>query len=141
MDEQLKILMFFLDDRMDEAELIIKRLEVDHLPIPILYTDADKFIKDFIVNSVDLTILDFKLSGEKTGLDVLKEISGVNMHCKHIVVSGRSDLKVANQFYRNGAFDYIDKNEPDYLIQVSDSIKRVLPIIQKRLYYEKKYAI
>lgn len=69
--------------------------------------------KDFLeqlADEPDIVLLDHDL-GDMTGLDVLKEIKRFNTNIFVIFASARQQPDIANASLKNGAFDYIIKDD------------------------------
>ena len=58
--------------------------------------------------SFDIVFVDILL-GEKTGIDILREIKTKGLHCPVIVITGSPDVETAAEALRLGAYDYIIK--------------------------------
>ncbi len=59
-------------------------------------------------NETDLVICDFKLP-DYSGLDILKKIKILNSETRVIIITGYSDVKVAVETVKKGAYDYVTK--------------------------------
>ena len=59
-------------------------------------------------NSYDLIFADIVM-GEKTGIDLLKEIKEKKLNCPVIMITGYPNIKTATEAVRFGAFDYLSK--------------------------------
>ena len=68
-------------------------------------TDAEVWLKE---NGVDLVICDFKLP-DYNGLELLEKIKIIDSTIRVIIITGYSDVRVAVEAVRKGAFDYVTK--------------------------------
>ncbi|MEQ8241662.1 MAG: sigma-54 dependent transcriptional regulator [Cyclobacteriaceae bacterium] len=68
-------------------------------------TDAEAWLKK---NEVDLVICDFKLP-DYNGLELLEKIKIIDSTISVIIITGYSDVRVAVEAVRKGAFDYVTK--------------------------------
>lgn len=63
----------------------------------------------------DIIVLDYYLNAIKedavSGTDILKEIVAQRPQARVIMMSGQEDMETALEAIRNGAYDYIIKNE------------------------------
>lgn len=69
--------------------------------------------KDFFANlheSPDVVTLDYSLP-DSTGAEVLKRIKEINKNIQVIIISGQEDVSTAINLLKNGAFDYIVKDD------------------------------
>lgn len=103
-----------------------------------LCTILQKFLirKDYIVETAysgktgialfkqkifDIVFCDFRL-GDKDGKDILLEIKGINPSTIVLIITGYSDVKVAVEVIKSGAYDYITKPLiPDEILKVLDA--------------------
>lgn len=86
-------------------------------------TNGNKGIAKFRENHFDVVLCDFRL-GDKDGKEVLQEIKKINPETIVIIVTGYSDVKMAVEVMRHGAFDYITK--PLIPEEVISTINRAL---------------
>jgi two-component system response regulator HydG len=69
-------------------------------------------------NEVDLVICDFKLP-DYTGVDILQKIRIIRPETAVIIITGYSDVRIAVQALKKGAYDYVTKPlYPDELLSV-----------------------
>ncbi|KPM46727.1 sigma-54-dependent transcriptional regulator [Jiulongibacter sediminis] len=71
----------------------------------------------------DLVLSDFKL-GDITGGELLKEVKKAHPSLPVIIITGYSDIKVAINVMKNGAFDYVTK--PLFPEEILNTIKKAL---------------
>ncbi len=76
----------------------------------------------------DLIFLDYNLDDIK-GIELLLQIKEFNPNIHIVVVSGQVDMDIAIQFLKNGAFDYIIKDEND-MEKISLAIDKWLQAIE-----------
>jgi two-component system response regulator HydG len=67
-----------------------------------------KGLEKFKESNFDVVLCDFRL-GDMDGVDILKEIKKINSDTVVIIITGYSDVKMAVEVMRLGAFDYITK--------------------------------
>jgi DNA-binding NtrC family response regulator len=79
---------------------------------------------------------DFDLPG-MNGLEVMKHVKKVSPSTEFIFLSGQSDLKVAVEILKEGAFDYVmkDSNAKQSALNKIDQIMKI-----KKLEIDKKYS-
>ncbi|TMI62066.1 MAG: sigma-54-dependent Fis family transcriptional regulator [Bacteroidetes bacterium] len=99
--------ILIIDDDADMCRLLShflqrKGFETDSAPT------ASKGLAKFAEGHFDLVLCDFRL-GEKDGRDVLQEIKKQDPAAIVIIITGYSDIKMAVEVMRYGAFDYITK--------------------------------
>jgi FixJ family two-component response regulator len=80
----------------------------------------------------EIMIVDYRLnevfeSGKMNGLDVLQEIKAVNPETEVIFLSGQDSFDVATAAIKNGASDYIVKDE--------NALKKMLSIVGRTTYF------
>ena len=101
----------------------------------VLASNFDEAVLELSNCNFDLIISDIVLGGN-TGIDLLKRIRELNMHCPVIMVTGYPNVETVSDALRLGAFDYIQKPvEKDQLLRTSR-----LALQQYRLQKEKQKA-
>ncbi|HXH20023.1 MAG TPA: response regulator [Chitinophagales bacterium] len=68
-----------------------------------------------------------------TGFDLLKQVNKQCRNCKVIIVSGQSNVTVTTELFKEGIYDYIDKN---YM-----PAKRLSSAIQNILSHERRNGL
>lgn len=100
--------VLFVDDETDFLEIIIKRMkkrDVDAVGV----SDPDQAISFIEKNLFDVVILDAKMPGGKSGIEILKEIKCRRPLVEVIMLTGHATLDAAREGMENGAFDYMVK--------------------------------
>lgn len=114
--------ILIIDDDMDMCQLLSRFLQRKGFETATA-SNGNKGIAAFKDGQFDLVLCDFRL-GDKEGVDVLKEIKLINHEVQVIIITGYSDIKMAVEVIRLGAFDYITKPlVPD---EVLDIVTRAL---------------
>lgn len=114
--------ILIIDDDMDMCQLLSRFLQRKGFDTATA-TNGNKGIAAFRDGQFDLVLCDFRL-GDKEGVEVLKEIKQINHAVQVIIITGYSDIKMAVEVIRQGAFDYITKPlVPD---EVLDLVNRAL---------------
>src|ERR1700712_4960713 len=99
--------ILLIDDDMDMCTLLGRFLQRKGFETDAAYS-GNKGIAKFKEQHFDVVLCDFRL-GDKEGREVLKEIKEVNPHAVVIIITGYSDIKIAVDVIKHGAFDYITK--------------------------------
>ncbi|MBL7732563.1 MAG: sigma-54-dependent Fis family transcriptional regulator [Chitinophagaceae bacterium] len=99
--------ILIIDDDIDMCRLLSHFLERKGFETDSAYT-ATKALSKFAESNYDLVLCDFRL-GDKDGRDVLQEIKKQKPETQVIIITGYSDIKMAVEVIRHGAFDYITK--------------------------------
>jgi len=99
--------ILLIDDDMDMCSLLSHFLQRKGFETDTAYTGA-KGLAKFKESSFDVVLCDFRL-GDMDGREVLHEIKAVNPDVVVIIITGYSDVKMAVEVMRHGAFDYIIK--------------------------------
>lgn len=115
-----KILL--IDDDIDMCRLLSHFLQRKGFETDIAHTGA-KGIARFKETGFNVVLCDFRL-GDMDGRKVLQEIKAINPNVVVIIITGYSDVKMAVEVMRHGAFDYITK--PLIPEEVINVIKRGL---------------
>jgi two-component system, NtrC family, response regulator HydG len=99
--------ILIIDDDMDMCNLLGKFLQRKGFETDAAYS-GNKGLAKYREQSFDAVLCDFRL-GDKEGREVLKEIREINPHAIVIIITGYSDIKIAVEVIKYGAFDYITK--------------------------------
>ncbi len=105
--EKLKI--FILEDDPFYGKIIQYHLSLNPDLEVKLYQTAAAFFRDLHENP-NIVTLDYTLP-DMTGEAVLKKIKKSHPHLPVIVISAQEDLKTAIQLLKDGAYDYLTKDE------------------------------
>lgn len=109
--------ILIIDDDLDMCQLLSRFLQRKGFETTTAGNGA-KGIAAFKEGGYDLVLCDFRL-GDKEGVDVLKEIKQLNYDVPVIIITGYSDIKMAVEVIRLGAYDYITKPlVPDEVLNI-----------------------
>ncbi|MES2848837.1 MAG: sigma-54 dependent transcriptional regulator [Bacteroidota bacterium] len=109
--------ILIIDDDMDMCQLLSRFLQRKGFETATA-SNGNKGIAAFKEGQFDLVLCDFRL-GDKEGVEVLKEIKQINPVVQVIIITGYSDIKMAVEVIRQGAFDYITKPlVPDEVLNI-----------------------
>lgn len=113
----MKKKILIIDDDFDMCTLLSRFLEKKGYETEVAHNGA-KGIAKFNEENFDIVLCDFRL-GDKDGKDVLSKIKEVKPETIVIIITGYSDIKIAVDVIKLGAFDYITKPLiPDEVINV-----------------------
>lgn len=99
--------ILLIDDDTDMCRLLSHFLQRKGFETDTAHSGA-KGIAKFKENNFDVVLCDFRL-GDMDGRKVLQEIKAINQDVIVIIITGYSDVKMAVDVMRHGAFDYITK--------------------------------
>ncbi|MFL5752262.1 MAG: response regulator, partial [Bacteroidia bacterium] len=97
------------------------------------FSTAEDCLKN-IHRDPDIVLLDYYLPGSKknmNGIEVLRKIKENKPDSEVVMLSGYNKLDIAVNCIRNGAYDYIVKNESAYM-RAGNLVKNLLNTIQTR---------
>lgn len=120
MDTKNSILV--IDDEIDICLLLKKFLERKGYLVTTAHKGADG-LKNVSKQAFDLVISDFRLP-DYNGLDLLKEIKALRPAVPVIVITGYSDIRMAVEVIKYGAYDYVTK--PLYPEELLNMVKEAL---------------
>lgn len=82
---------------------------------------------------IDLVLCDFRLP-EYTGIDILQQIKIINPSTQVIIITGYSDVKIAVEALKKGAFDYVTKPlYPDEILAtINKSLQQTAPSLKSK---------
>ncbi len=109
--------ILIIDDDMDVCNLLSRFLQRKGFETDIAH-NGNRGIAKFKESKFDVVLCDFRL-GDKEGRDVLREIKTISPSTIVIIITGYSDIKIAVDVIKAGAFDYITKPlVPDEVLNV-----------------------
>lgn len=113
----MKKKILIIDDDFDMCTLLSRFLEKRGYQTEVAHNGA-KGLAKFNEEHFDIVLCDFRL-GDKDGKDVLVKIKELKPQTIVIIITGYSDIKIAVDVIKQGAFDYITKPLiPDEVINV-----------------------
>lgn len=101
-DDDISVRLFFEDFLTDKDLLGGKSYQV------ICTSDYESAMAKLASARVDLVFVDISL-GDKSGLDILREIKNHGWHCPVIMITGAPAADTAIEALRLGAYDYLPK--------------------------------
>jgi len=115
MSHEPPVRVLLVEDDAGDAEIFRRRaaacqghsIQVDHV------TTSEQALRRLSTREYDLTFLDQHLGGAVTGLDILKRIRAAGLEPPAIVLTGAGREDVAVEMMKNGAMDYLAKNNFD----------------------------
>lgn len=112
--------ILIIDDDMDMCMLLSRFLEKNGYETATAH-NAAKGLAKFNEEHFDIVLCDFRL-GDKDGKDVLLKVKDLKPATVVIIITGYSDIKIAVDVIKHGAFDYITKPLiPDEVINVIEN--------------------
>ncbi len=99
--------ILIIDDDIDMCQLLSHFLQRKGFETDTAHT-GNKGLAKFAENKFDVVLCDFRL-GDMDGRKVLQKIKEINVDVVVIIITGYSDVKMAVEVMRHGAFDYITK--------------------------------
>lgn len=103
----MKKKILIIDDDMDMCGLLSRFLERKGYETVACHTGNKGLAKYNEVQS-EVVLCDFRL-GDMDGVQVLKNVKAINPAAVVVIITGYSDIKMAVEVMRQGAFDYITK--------------------------------
>lgn len=113
----MKKKILIIDDDLDMCLVLSKFLLRNGYDVETA-NSGTKGITKFKEDDFDIVICDFRL-GDKDGKEILKEIKAISPDTIVLIITGYSDIKIAVDVIKMGAFDYITKPLiPDEVLNV-----------------------
>ena len=114
--------IFIVDDDPSVCEDLCGVLNLGGFAVDCFY-DSQSFLKAAQAQMPSCILLDMQMSGH-SGLDILKELDAQQYRAPIIMISAQSDVPIAVEAIRNGAFDFIEKplNADDVLARVKHAL-------------------
>ena len=109
--------ILIIDDDIDMCNLLSRFLQRKGFETDTAH-NGNRGIAKCKENNFDVVLCDFRL-GDKEGREVLRDIKAINPQTIVIIITGYSDIKIAVDVIKAGAFDYITKPlVPDEVLTV-----------------------
>jgi two-component system, NtrC family, response regulator HydG len=114
----MKKSVLVIDDDVDMCALLSRFLGKNGYIVDTAHSSS-KGIEKFKAGKFDIVLSDFRLGEKKDGKDVLLEIKQHNPEAIVLIITGYSDIKIAVDVIKAGAYDYITKPLiPDEVLSV-----------------------
>jgi DNA-binding NtrC family response regulator len=124
--------VLFVDDEVDFLDIIIKRIKKRNIDAAGV-SDGDKALEYIEKYPCDVVVLDVKMPGFKSGIEVLKEIKCRWPLIEVIMLTGHAMLDAARAGMESGAFDYMVKPA-----DIDDLFYKIKDACQKKSLQESK---
>lgn len=118
-NEQLKI--YVVEDDNWYSKFLEHQLSLNPDHIVSIFNDSKSLLNALKNNQPDVITLDYNLP-DSNGSTLLNEIKKLCRKCRVIMISGQDDVETAINLIKEGAYDYIVKNE--------DTKNRIINIVQ-----------
>src|SRR5258706_15860380 len=123
----MKKRILVIDDDTDMCLLLSRFLSKNGYEVDTA-NSAHKGIEKFKEQKFDIVLCDFRLGDKKDGKDVLIEIKNIEPQTIVLIITGYSDIKIAVDVIKLGAFDYITKPLiPDEVLNVLSKALNQVP--------------
>jgi two-component system response regulator AtoC len=127
------IKLLLIEDEIFFAE-IIKRSLLEQIPdLEIVHCSSAQEGLNTLSTSPDIISIDYNLP-DMTGLELMKKIKILNNSIPLIIMSGQEEVEIVVAAYKNGAHDYIIKND-NAGVYLANSLKNII----STLYFKKEY--
>jgi DNA-binding NtrC family response regulator len=129
--------IFIVEDDPAFAKLTEKALRASGYSNLKIYNTGETCINDIQNTKPDIVLQDFEMPG-LNGIETMKKIKLLHPDVEFLFLSGQSSIKIAVESIKQGAFDYIVKDEAAQH-NVIQKISKILYI--RKLQHEKKMSI
>ncbi len=102
--------IFIVEDNTMYAALLKRELEKNNYNNISTFSTGEECLAH-LSDCPDIILLDHQLEGQLNGIDVLRKIKSLNRNIKTIFLTAHTKLDLALDALRNGAYDYVIKNE------------------------------
>ncbi len=99
--------VLIIDDDLDMCRLLERFLIRNNFDVRFAHT-GKKGLEEFKSFSPDVVLCDFRLE-DTDGKDLLIEIKTISPSVPVIIITGYSDIKIAVEVIKHGAYDYVTK--------------------------------
>ena len=112
--------VFVVEDDPIFSKVMKFKLEEEGNYEVTMFSSAEEFLKNLDLRP-DIVTIDYTLPGI-SGLELLKRITDFSQDITPIILSAQEDVEVVVQAYKNGAKDYIIKND-NAIVELLNSVK------------------
>ena len=99
--------VLIIDDDLDMCRLLDRFLTRNNFNVTIAHT-GKKALEELDKSTPDVILCDFRLE-DTDGKDLLIQIKERTQQVPVIIITGYSDIKIAVEVIKHGAYDYITK--------------------------------
>lgn len=118
----MKKKVLIIDDDLDMCTLLCRFLERNGYETDFTYSGKQGVAK-YKQEKFDIVLCDYRL-GDKDGKSVLMEIKEYDSHAIVLIITGYSDISIAVDVIKKGAYDYITKPLiPDEVLNILNGIE------------------
>lgn len=96
-----------VDDDIDICALLSRFLSKNNFEVATAHS-GKKALEILKLNTFDVVLSDFRL-GDMDGFEVLAKTRELNPEARVIIITGYSDIKIAVNLIKAGAYDYVIK--------------------------------
>ena len=121
--EKKNILIF--DDDIQTAEMLAEYLKVACNAETCLAHHEDDFWKAYQPEDLDIIFLDYRLSDQFSGIDILKKLTEKENTVPVVMMTGEGSEETAVEAMQNGAFDYLVKGKYEFS-QINNLIEKAV---------------
>lgn len=104
--------VFIVEDNFMYSYVLESMLKESELMKVTSFAKGEECL-ELINNNPDVVILDYNLEDGMSGLDTFNAIRAQKPHVPVIILSGQTDVQLAADILKAGAFDYIEKKSAD----------------------------
>lgn len=119
--------ILIIDDDLDMCRLLDRFLTRNNFDVKFAHT-GKKALEELEKNTPDVILCDFRLE-DTDGKDLLIQIKERTPQVPVIIITGYSDIKVAVEVIKHGAYDYITK--PLFPEEILVTIKKAISLSQE----------
>ncbi len=121
--------IFIVEDSNIVRELLAQEMRNNFNCEISLFSNSKDLLSNLLTQP-DVIILDYFLdqdadTPDENGKSIIKKIKLINKNIPVIIFSGQRELKVAIELIEDGAVDYIDKNDNNFLEEIIGSVKNI----------------
>lgn len=132
-------MILLIDDEKEWLEILERLLKKHDLKNYKIFSDYEKFLDEIRKNrGAYVVVIDHDLKSVINGLDLMEEIFSHSLlrdSCKVIVCSGQENLQIAVDYYENGCFYYVQKDdrrfELKFIFKLKQAIEKTKSLLQR----------
>jgi FixJ family two-component response regulator len=105
-------LIYIVDDDVPFRKMINAFLHQNRLTNIKQFSTGEEMLEQFLITAPSIVVQDFDLGPNKlTGLEVLKKAREIKPNVDFIFLSGQNSINIAVDIIKNGAYDYVIKDD------------------------------
>jgi DNA-binding NtrC family response regulator len=129
--EDIKLKIYIVDDEEYYMSLVKANLHKFGFKDIKTFLTGEECLLEIIKDKPDCVILDYLIGEGLNGREILQRIKLVSPDIEVIILSGQEDVNIATDIIRQGATDYVVKNQMSFF-NIGNTLEKLNKIINSK---------